>query len=148
MSLWCRCTRLSGRGSNGSPQPSSPDVFNYPILWTTSGSYLIGEVRHLFHHLWFPTLCVDCCVCVVAHARYSHVILGFSRCGQLLLSYLSELDVTATQSNYTLHWWRFLGNCPLRHVSSEGETAQVPLESRHNLRSPCLAMIHPVRVHS
>ena len=48
---------------------------------------------------------------------YSHVILGFSRCGQLLLSYRSELDVTATQSTYTLHWWRFLGNCPLQHVS-------------------------------
>jgi hypothetical protein len=59
---------------------------------------------------------------IVDHKRQlldSHVILGFSRCGQLLLSYLSELDVTATQSNYTLHWWRFLGNCPLRHVMKE-----------------------------
>lgn len=48
----------------------------------------------------------------------SHVVLGFSRCGQLLLSYRSELDVTATQSTYTLHWWRFLGHYPLQHVST------------------------------
>ena len=55
------------------------------------------------------SVCVCTCMC-------RHVVLGFSRCGQLLLSYRSELDVTATLSTYTLHWWLFLGHSPLQHV--------------------------------
>lgn len=47
----------------------------------------------------------------------SHVVLGFSRYGNLLLSYCNELDVTATQSTYTLHCWLFQHPLPLKHVS-------------------------------
>ena len=48
----------------------------------------------------------------------SHVVLGFSRCGHLLLSYCSELEITAAQASYTLHCWAFSGRSPLSHVST------------------------------
>ena len=53
---------------------------------------------------------------VILSAVCSHVVLGFSCCGGLLLSYRSELDETAT-ATYSLHWWLFLGRSPLQHVS-------------------------------
>ncbi|CAI8013770.1 DDB1- and CUL4-associated factor 15, partial [Geodia barretti] len=60
-----------------------------------------------------------------------HVLLGFSRCGRLLLSYCNELDVTATQSTYTIYCWLFQGRSPLKYVCQEplfrGETVPADL---------------------
>ncbi|KAL5486406.1 hypothetical protein EMCRGX_G018876 [Ephydatia muelleri] len=45
-----------------------------------------------------------------------HVILGFTRNGQHLISYQCHIDAAHV---YSLHWWRFDLRSPLHHVHSE-----------------------------
>ena len=49
-------------------------------------------------------------------AFFSHIILGFTRDGQHLISYQCRVDALHT---YSLHWWRFNLRSPLRHVHYE-----------------------------
>ena len=100
------------------------------------GSYWTGKpcnVKHVLHvsvtltdlGVFFHSLVVLYYSCSVSPVC-RHVVLGFSRCGQLLLSYSCELDVTATHSTYTLHWWTFLLYSPLQHVSTSNIICTFP----------------------
>lgn len=58
-------------------------------------------------------------MCTLVPHTHSHVILGFSRSGNHMISYQYEIDGDATsysQHKYTLHWWWFDLHKPLRHV--------------------------------
>lgn len=54
---------------------------------------------------------------VVISFSCSHVILGFSRSGDHMISYQCELDGSTSEHCYSLHWWAFNLHRPLTHVS-------------------------------
>jgi hypothetical protein len=68
---------------------------------------------HLRHHLiTIFTICIYFC---------RLVFLGFTKCGQFVVSYSCQLLVAAEHSTlpvyvYKLQWWRFIPNSPLHMV--------------------------------
>ena len=67
----------------------------------------------------------DCYICLFIYLYIYFcrlVFLGFTKCGQFVVSYSCQLLVAAEHSTlpvyvYKLQWWRFIPNSPLHMVN-------------------------------
>ncbi|CAB3999833.1 Hypothetical predicted protein [Paramuricea clavata] len=107
----------------GSKRRKNENILNKCVLRQVHGGTFNAQFPRscLQPNLDLTRLCIPLCDIQKDNSfAVGHVLLGFTKCGEYLMSYYKELqdDVSfgLPMYKYTLHWWKFNLRRPLQQV--------------------------------